>query len=77
MVIGTLGRIRYCGRYTVLYEIWYSRRARGGRLILGKGGGGGWVGIRLNEKVSSVQEAFIKNISRRISFRNLTRWDQV
>ncbi len=65
-----MGGIRYHMKFGIVGGL-------GGRLNLGKGGGGGWVGIRLNEKVSSVQEAFIKNISRRISFRNLTRWDQV
>jgi hypothetical protein len=41
------------------------------------GGGGGWVGTRRNEKVNSLKEAFIKNMSRIISSRNITRWDQV
>jgi hypothetical protein len=40
-------------------------------------GGSEWVGIRRNEKVNSVKEAFIKNMSSKISSRNLTRWDQI
>jgi hypothetical protein len=38
---------------------------------MGYGGGGGWVGIWLNEKANNVKEAFIKNgQSRIISSRN-------
>ncbi len=33
------------------------------RLITGNGGGGGWVGIWLNEKANNVQEAYITIIN--------------
>ncbi len=50
---------------------------QGGADSSGVGGRLGWVDTRRNEKVNSLKEAFIKNMSRIKSSRNITRWDQV
>jgi hypothetical protein len=47
------------------------------RLNWGIWGGEGVGWYWSNEKVNNILEAFIKNMSRTISFRNFTRWDLV